>query len=267
MTGVSTNRIDQKFSELRAAGRLGLFPYLTMGFPTLDGCERLARAMLEAGADGLELGVPFSDPVADGVTLQRASERALKNGASLRWTLDLARRLRASVDAPLLIMTYFNPIHRYGINALVRDAADAGVDGLIVPDLPTGEASGLIDAGSAAGLHFIQMVAPTTTDEHLDEVGRMARGFIYCVSLLGTTGARAEVSDRLPALIARVRAHTSVPLLVGFGIARPEHVAALKPYADACVIGGAIVDLIDATAEAEREAALRAYITGMRKAC
>lgn len=238
-----------------------------MGFPRLEATETLALAMLSAGADGLELGVPFSDPVADGVTLQRASEKALHNGASLRWTLDLAERLRRQTEAPLLVMTYFNPVYKYGTEKLVADADRVGIDGLIIPDLPSSEAGPLMAAAVASGMHVIQMVAPTTTDERLEEVGRLARGFVYCVSLLGTTGARAELSDRLPDLVARVRSHTATPLLVGFGIARPEHITALTPYADACVIGGAIADLLESTPMDRLETAVSTYIALMRAAC
>jgi tryptophan synthase alpha chain len=238
-----------------------------MGFPTLDATERLALAMLAAGADGLELGVPFSDPVADGVTLQRASERALSNSATLAWTLETAGRLRQKTDAPLIAMSYFNPLHRYGVEALARDAAAAGIDGFIVPDLPFAEGAGLRTAAAASGLRVIQLIAPTSTEERLRELGRTAEGFVYCVSLLGTTGARSELSDRIPALVAGVRAHTSTPLAIGFGISRPEHVAGLKGIADACIVGGAVADLIDSTAPAELESALGAYVASLRAAC
>lgn len=261
------NRIDAKFDQLRANGRLGLFPYLTMGFPTLEASEPLALAAIQAGADGLELGIPFSDPVADGATLQRASEQALHNGASLRWALGVAARLRGQVDAPLMAMTYFNPIYRYGVEEFARDAAQAGIDGVIVPDLPFAESHALLRATEAHGLHVIQMVAPTSTDARLTEVGRSARGFVYCVSLLGTTGARAQLSDRLPAFMERVRAHVTQPLLVGFGISRPEHVGALHAYAQGAIVGGAIADLLASTPPLNRERALRHYISELRAAC
>ena len=261
------NRIDAAFARLSASHRFGLFPYLTVGFPTLEATEPLALTMLEAGADGVELGIPFSDPVADGVTLQRASERALRNGASLRWSLQVARRLRERTDKPLIAMTYFNPIYRYGIERLAADAEAAGIDGLIVPDLPFAEAQSLMEAATAHGMHVIQMLAPTSTDQRLDEVERTARGFVYCVSLLGTTGVRAQLSDRLPGFMRRVRSRVRQPLMVGFGIARPEHIEALKSLADACVIGGAIADLLDTMPPGEGQAALRAYVSELRAAC
>lgn len=261
------NHIDAAFQRLRASGRLGLFPYLTAGFPALDVSGALAVAAIEAGADGLELGVPFSDPLADGATLQRASEVALENGASLAWTLELARGVRERADAPLLLMTYYNPVHHFGLEVFAHAAVDAGIDGIIVPDLPSGEAQPLTEALETRGLHLIQMVAPTTTADRLAEVGRGARGFVYCVSLLGTTGARATTSERLPPFMEQVRRHVSQPLLVGFGISRPDHIAAIRPYADGVVVGAAIADLLGATAALDRETALRRYVAELTAAC
>jgi len=264
---VTGNRIDDAFAAIRAEGRVGLFPYLTAGFPELDATEKLAAAAIAAGGDGIELGVPFSDPLADGTTLQRAGEVALRNGASLPWTIEAAGRLRRLVSAPLIIMTYYNPIHRYGLGRFAADAARAGVDGLIVPDLPSVESGPLIARAEAEGLYVIQMVAPTTTPERLAEVGRTARGFVYCVSLLGTTGVRAQVSDRLPDFMRAVRAAVPVPLLIGFGIARPEHIAAVRPYADAVVVASAIADLLGSAGRDRWIAAVREYVTELRAAC
>ena len=261
------NRIDVTLEATRQARRLALFPYLMMGYPTLAGTERLALAAIDAGADGLELGIPFSDPVADGVPLQRAGERARANGATPGWTLEVAARLRSQTDAPLLAMTYYNPIHRHGMAAFVKDAAAAGIDGLIVPDLPLIEASEMESAASQQGLYLILFAAPTSTDEHLAEVGRRARGFVYCVALVGTTGARAQLSEGLPRFMARVRKYVAQPLLVGFGISRPEHVASLREYADGCIVGGAIADLLDSSPPDECEARLRAYVASLRAAC
>lgn len=261
------NRIDATFGALRAAGRIGLFPYLIAGYPTLDATERLAVAALEAGADGLELGIPFSDPLADGTTLQHASEVALRNGATLPWALELGARLRGRTDLPLVPMTYFNLVHHYGVERFVEDAVTAGLDGVIVPDLPWAEAASLAAAAEAWNFHLIQLVAPTSTPERLAEVGRTAKGFVYCVSLLGTTGARAQLSERLPELLQRVRAHVRQPLLVGFGISRPEHIAAIRPHADAVVVASAIADLLAATPPAEWESGLRRYVAALRAAC
>ena len=246
---------------------MGLYPYLTAGFPTLDATERLLTAAVEAGADGLELGVPFSDPLADGTTMQHASEVALANGSSLSWSLGLLRRLRARTDIPIVPMTYFNPVHRYGLDQFVADVVDAGGDGVIVPDLPFKEAGPLQVAAERAGLHVIQLVAPTSTDERLSEVGRTASGFVYCVSLVGTTGARDRVSDQLPSFMARVRAHVRQPLMIGFGIARPEHVVAVRPYADAVIVASALVDLLNTTPPERWVAALSGAVRDLRAAC
>jgi tryptophan synthase alpha chain len=261
------NRIDAALEAARAAGRMGLFPYLTAGYPDLDATEDLALAMFAAGADGLELGVPFSDPMADGATLQRASEVALANGASLAWTLGVAAQLRAQAGKPILLMGYYNPIHRFGPERFASAAVEAGVDGVIVPDLPSTEAGPFATVAESVGLHLIQMIAPTTTPARLAEVGRTARGFVYCVSLLGTTGARAALSHQLPGFLQTVRGFVSQPLLVGFGIAQPEHIRGLRPYADAVVVGGAIADLLARTPPAERARALGAYIGELAAAC
>jgi tryptophan synthase alpha chain len=261
------NRIDRALAEARAAGRMGLFPYLTAGYPDLDATEALALAMFEAGADGLELGVPFSDPMADGATLQRASEVALANGASLAWTLDVAAKLRAQTERAILLMGYYNPIHRYGLERFAPAAVEAGVDGVIIPDLPSPEAGPFAAIAESAGLHLIQMIAPTTTETRLAEVGRTARGFVYCVSLLGTTGARTALSDQLPDFLQNVRRAVPQPLLVGFGIARPEHILGLRPHADAVVVGGAIADLLARTPPTERVTALAAYVRELAAAC
>ncbi len=262
-----TNRIDRVLAQARAEGRLGLLPYLTAGFPELDATERLALATLAAGADGIELGVPFSDPIADGATMQRAGEIALRNGASLAGTLNIAARLRARVDRAIAIMSYFNPIHRFGVERFASEAAAAGVDGAIVPDLPFSEAEGFAAAVEAVGLHFIQMVAPTTTPERLQEVGRTAHGFVYCVSLLGTTGTRAALSERLSDFLATVRQYVKQPLVVGFGISRPEHIRMLRTHADAAIVGSAVADLLERTPAAEREAALARYVGELVDAC
>ena len=261
------NRIDTAFAALRGAGRVGLFPYFTAGYPTLAATEELAMAAVEAGADGLELGVPFSDPLADGTTMQRASEIALRNGASLNWTLGVAARLRRRTPAPLIGMTYYNPVHHYGVGRFVADAVAAGLDGVIVPDLPSAEAAPLEAAAAPRDFYVIQMVAPTTTDERLAEVGNTAHGFVYCVSLLGTTGARDQVSERLPEFMARVRAQVKLPLLVGFGIALPEHVGAVRAHADAVVVASALADLLASTNPEQWRAAVHSYVASLRRAC
>lgn len=211
--------------------------------------------------------MPFSDPLADGTTLQHASEVALRNGASLPWALELAARLRARTDVPLVAMTCFNPVHHYGVERFVEDSVAAGLDGVIVPDLPWAEAAPLAAASEARSFHLIQLVAPTSTPERLAEVARTAKGFVYCVSLLGTTGARAQLPERLPELLQRVRAHVRQPLLVGFGISRPEHIAGIRPHADAVVVASAMADLLGATPAGEWESAVSSYVARLRAAC
>lgn len=261
------NRIDAAFERLRAEQRFGLFPYLTAGYPERDATQGLALAAIEAGADGLELGIPFSDPVADGVTMQRAGEIALSQGASLDWALGLAARIRAETQVPIVAMTYYNPIHHMGVDAFVQKAAASGLDGIIVPDLPSIEADPLRAAAVQHDFYVVEMLAPTSTEARIAEVGRLARGFVYCVSLLGTTGVREAVSARLPSFLGRVRRMVATPLLVGFGIARPEHITNLRPHADACVVASAIADLLEATPKSECEAALLSYLSELRAAC
>ncbi len=262
-----TNRLDRILADARSQGRLGLFPYLTAGYPELAATEGLALATFAAGADGIELGVPFTDPIADGATMQRAGEIALRNGATLAWTLALATELRRQATGAIVIMSYFNPIHHFGSEHFADRAAAAGVDGVIVPDLPFSEATGFAAAAEAAGLHLIQMIAPTTTPERLQEVGRTAHGFVYCVSLLGTTGTRANLSDQLPGFLAGARQYVKQPLAVGFGISRPEHIRALRSHADAAIVGSAVVDVLERTPAAQREAALSHYVAELAAAC
>lgn len=261
------NRIDVAFGELKRRGETGLFPYLTVGYPDMDGCRRLAEAAIAAGADGLELGLPFSDPVADGVTLQRASFHALQKGASPRAALELAADLRRQHDLPLVFMTYYNLVHSYGVERFAGDAACSGVDGVIVPDLPPEEAGELREACEASGLYLIHMLAPTSSPERVRWIGARARGFIYCVSVVGVTGARSHLAEGLPDFLGRVRAATSVPLLVGFGISRPDHIREVGRYADAVVVASALTDLVDATPADRRIEAARLYLAELKAAC
>ncbi len=259
------NRIDLAFRALKERGETGLFPYLTVGYPDMDSCRRLAEAAIAAGADGLELGIPFSDP--DGVTLQRASFHALQKGASPRAALELAADLRRQHDLPLVFMTYYNLVHSYGVERFTRDAASSGVDGFIVPDLPPEEAGELREACEATGLYLIHMLAPTSSPERVRWIGAHARGFIYCVSVVGVTGARAHLAEGLSDFIGRVRAATSVPLLVGFGISRPDHVREVGRYADAVVVASALTDLVDATPPQKRFEAAHRYLAELKAAC
>jgi tryptophan synthase alpha chain len=255
------SRLPAMFDRLRAEGRTGLIAYITAGYPTPQETVPLVRALLDGGADAIELGVPFSDPLADGATIQRSTHEALAQGETMAQVLDAVQRLRAEgVTAPLLTMGYMNSILAYGVERFAGDAAAAGLDGFIVVDLPPEEADELQTACRARDLDLIFLVAPTSTDERLAAIGRRASGFIYCVSVTGTTGARVGVSEELPEFIGRVRAHTDLPLVVGFGISRPEHVARVGEICEAAAIGSAIIDTIERAPAAERVENLRRYV-------
>jgi tryptophan synthase alpha chain len=235
------SRIDDAF---RRPVNPRLVAYATAGDPDLGRSAAILRAMAQGGADVIEIGVPFSDPIADGPAIQRASERALAAGTTLRGTLDLVRRLRADVDVPLVLFTYVNPVVRMGTDEFLSRAADAGVDGVLLLDLPIEESGAMHEALEGRGIDQIFLVSPTTTDERLREAGRLGRGFLYAISRLGVTGARATVADTAAPLVARIRRSVDLPIALGFGIARPEHVREVAGYADAAVVGSAIVQVI-----------------------
>ena len=262
-------RIAATFARLARERRIALIPYLTAGYPSLQVTGELVRTVAEHGADLIELGVPFSDPLADGATIQRASHAALENGVSLADCLALAAEIRAQEVAkhvPLLFMSYYNPLHKYGIERCASDCAAAGVDGLIVPDLPPEEAGTLKAACERNSVDLVFLVAPTSTDERIRRVAAMASGFIYCVSLTGVTGARSDLGGGAADLVARVRRHTSLPLVVGFGISRPAHVAEVASIADGAVVGSALINLIESTPPDEMERAVANYIRSLKSA-
>jgi len=259
------SRIAETFAVLRARGELGIIPYLTIGYPERESALELVPALVRGGACAIELGIPFSDPLADGVTIQRASHVALQNGVTVRYCLETAARLReAGVDVPFVFMGYFNPLLQYGLERFVRACVEVGVDGVIVPDLPPIESDELHALCRAAGRDLIFMVAPTSTERHLREVAARASGFLYCVSLTGVTGARDRLPDDLPAFLQRVRAVTDLPLALGFGISRPDHVAQAHALVDAVVVGSALLDRIAAAEPGERAAVAEAFIAWLR---
>jgi tryptophan synthase alpha chain len=240
------NRIDIKLGATKAAGVTALAPFTTIGFPDVDTSAAIAAALLESGSDLLELGVPFSDPLAEGPTIQKTSLHALGQGVNVRICLDVVRRLRAQgIDAPLLLMGYFNPFLRYGQEEFVRDAAGAGVDGLIVPDLPSEEAGPFRRLCRGHRLYLIPLLAPTSTDQRIAQACKQAEGFIYCVSLTGVTGARAELRGGVAELVGRIRRHTDLPVLVGFGVSTSQHVQEIGRFADGVIVGSALMDAID----------------------
>ena len=259
------SRIAATFARLRSVGRIALMPYLMIGFPERDSALALVPALEAAGADMFELGVPFSDPLADGATIQRAAQQALANGVRLPFCLETVAALRAhGVRAPLVLMGYINPFLQYGLERLTVDAAAAGADGLIVPDLPPEEAGACHAACRAAGLDLIFFVAPTTPDERIAQIARLASGFLYCVSLTGVTGARRELWAGLPAFLARVRRHTDLPLVVGFGISRPEHVRQAGTHADGVIVGSALINAIESLPPEQCVAGTAAFLRQLR---
>ncbi|MBI3980181.1 MAG: tryptophan synthase subunit alpha [Chloroflexi bacterium] len=259
------SRIASQFTALRAAGRVGLIPYVTAGFPDLSATEALIPALVEAGGDLIEIGVPFSDPLADGATIQRASHHALEQGVTLGHCLDLVERVRAAgVTVPLIFMSYYNPVLRYGLDRFAARAAAVGLDGLIVPDLPPEESDDLRLACRARDLDLVFLLPPTSTEDRIQRIASLSTGFVYCVSLTGVTGARRSLSDTVPELVARVRRHTDRPIAVGFGISRPEHVAAVGRVADAAVVGSALVDVIERADRPQLIADVQRYLRSLR---
>ncbi|HEX8220698.1 MAG TPA: tryptophan synthase subunit alpha [Chloroflexia bacterium] len=238
-------RIANTFRRLKKANEAALVAYVTVGYPSLDLTRRLVPIIGRQGADLIELGVPFSDPMADGATVQRASHAALEQGVSLSDCLSVAAEARRTNEVPLVFMSYYNPILKYGVEAFALDCAASGVDGLIIPDLPPEEAGELKQACDGAGIDLVFLVAPTSTDERLRKVAEMASGFVYCVALTGVTGARSEMGEGVEAMLERVREHIDLPLVVGFGISKPEHVARVSRVADGAVVGSALVNVIE----------------------
>jgi tryptophan synthase alpha chain len=238
-------RIGGLFENLRRSGKKGLIAYLTVGDPSPERTPGLVEALVRGGADLIELGVPFSDPIADGPVIQRAGERALRAGTTLRGVLEIAREIRTRSEVPLLLFTYLNPVLRYGLEALVRDAAASGIDGCLLTDASVEEAGDYVRVMRGAGLDTVFLAAPTSSARRLQLVAEYSSGFIYLVSRTGVTGERESLSGSVGPLIRGMRAITQLPLAVGFGISRPEHVAELGQQVEAVVVGSAIVHLIE----------------------
>jgi tryptophan synthase alpha chain len=243
---MSQNRIDHAFARLKAQGRKGLIPFLAAGDPSLDVTGALVREFEARGADLVEIGVPFSDPLADGVVNQRAYQRALASGASLGRILDLVATIRRHSGIPLVLMSYINPIHRFGLERFPAAAREAGVDGLILSDCPPEEMNGFLEALGRAGVHPVLLVAPTSSARRISLISARGRGYIYYVSLRGVTGPREQLPGDLTSGIRRVRDLTEMPLAVGFGISTPAQANAVAAVADAVIVGSAIVATIEA---------------------
>ena len=241
--GIS-HRLADTFAQLRGDQRPGLVTYTTAGDPDLPRSAEILKALDRAGADVLEVGVPFSDPLADGPVIQRATERAIAAGGSLRASLAMIAKIRPLIKAPIVIFSYANPMLRLGLDAFARQAADAGVDGVLALDLPIEEAGDFRETLAAVGIDSIFLLSPTTTDARIKTAAALGSGFLYGISRLGVTGARAEVASGAQAMVARIRAHTATPVALGFGISSPEQVAEVCRYADAAVVGSALVSTI-----------------------
>lgn len=253
--------IEKAFRDANGAGRPALVVYVTVGHPTIAETPGLVQAAVDGGADVIELAVPFSDPLAEGPTIQRSSAQALKNNVTPKQCIQMCSDLRsAGITVPLVFMGYYNPILRYGMETFVRDAASAGANGLIVVDLPPEEAEPLRTACRSAGMDLIFLLAPTSTDERIEHVATVASGFIYCVSVTGVTGSRTALPSTLPDLVSRIRARTELPIAVGFGVSQREHVEALSGYADAAVVGSAVINTIEDAAPDERQDRVREFV-------
>lgn len=240
------SRLSAAFARAKAEGRAAMIPYATVGWPELGDTERIVAGLVEGGADVIELGIPFSDPIADGPTIQLTSQRALANGVTPAYALDVARRLRASgVEVPLLFMGYYNPVFNYGLEEFAVACADAGIDGLIVPDLPPEESDDLLHACRSNGLHLIYLLAPTSTPERMEAVLERANGFVYLVAVTGITGARSDLAAGIGDYVTRVRGNTDLPLAIGFGISQREHVAQLETQADGVIVASALLDHLE----------------------
>lgn len=252
---MSDSRIGRAFAAAREQKRVAVLPFLTVGYPSVDVSIAAVKAVVDAGGDVVELGVPFSDPLAEGPTIQKSSFHALTQGVTPGICIDAAARLRREgVQAALVLMGYYNPVLAYGMEKFCADAARAGVDGLIVADLPTEEAKPLRDAARKYGIDLVPLLALTSTEERVASACKDAAGFVYCVSVLGVTGARSAMSVRVRGLVEMVRRHTALPVAVGFGISNAAHVAEAGEFADGVVVGSALIDAIGAGPPADAPA-------------
>jgi len=260
------SRIGAAFAASKAAGQTALVPFITAGYPDMETTEQTLLGLIEGGATGIELGVPFSDPLADGPTIQRTSQAALAAGTRLVDCIDLVRKMRTvhDVTTPLILFGYYNPFFQMGVDACVAACAAAGVDGFIIPDLPAEESAEIAAACRAHGRDLIFLVAPTSTESRLRDMAEKASGFVYCVSVTGTTGARDQISEDLPGYVARVRAATDLPLAIGFGISTPEHVRFYGELVEGAIVGSALINHLDQFPPAERRAAAAAYMRYLR---
>jgi len=238
------NRIDKKFRELKKESRQALIIYITAGYPSLSKTKELIFEIEKSGADIIELGIPFSDPLADGPTIQLASQRALKNHVALKDVISLVRAIRKKTEIPLVFMTYFNPVFRFGVDRFVREASVAGVDGVIVPDLPPDEADSLIKASRKSGFANIFLLTPTSAEKRIKIVSKASSGFIYYVSLTGVTGARARLPQEIKNKIKGIKKFTDKPVCVGFGVSGPGQASQMSEISDGVIVGSAVINIM-----------------------
>jgi tryptophan synthase alpha chain len=239
------SRIQATFEKLKRQGKKALIPYIMAGDPDLSTTQSLVLELEKSGADMIELGVPFSDPLADGPVIQRASDRSLRNKTTLRGVMDLVRTLRRRTQIPLVFMSYYNPIYKYGEERFSQDAAACGLDGIIIPDLPPEEAGQLLPVSYRTGLDIVFLLAPTSTPDRIRRVSESTRGFIYYVSLTGITGAAMGSLEEIKKKIQEIRRGSAKPVAVGFGISTPDHAAQVAQWADGVIVGSALVKLIE----------------------
>jgi tryptophan synthase alpha chain len=260
-----SGRLASKFKALAKAKAPGLVTYVTAGDPSPEVSAEILLAIAAAGADVLEVGVPFSDPIADGPVIQRATERALAAGGNLSVTLDIIAKVRARIEQPIVLFTYVNPVMRMGTDVFIARAAEAGVDGVLMLDLPIEESAEFCSLLGKAGIDQIFLISPTTSAARLAEAGRLGQGFLYVISRLGVTGARDQVSVSAAPLVERIRKVTTLPIAVGFGISKPEHVAEVSGFADAAVVGSALVKVIgEAGPDGDAPAKAGAFVRWLR---
>ncbi len=258
-------RIEATFSRLRQAGETALIPFITAGDPDLEATERIIHALVEAGADLIELGVPFSDPSADGPTIQAASERALASGTTLSGVLQCVSRVREHTNVPIVLMGYYNPVLQFGPERFATEAAAAGVDGVLLVDLPPEESGEILGFLQAAGVALITLLAPTTPPERQKELASKAQGYLYYVSMTGVTGAQQVDAGAIRDQVSALRREPAVPVAVGFGISTPADARAVAGFCDAVVVGSALVKIIAACAEpAERERRVAEFAAALK---
>jgi tryptophan synthase alpha subunit len=260
------NILDQQLQNIKQKKRIGLMTHVVVGYPSLEETISLVKTMAENGADIIELQIPFSDPLADGPTIMKACEEALERGTKVKDAFIVMKTLSQQVSIPLLFMAYYNTIFNYGVEKFCKDAADAGCAGLIVPDMPLDEEGNehFFKYCKKYNIHHIQVISPASTDERLKKNAKVANGFVYVTSRQGTTGAKDSLDPRLTTMLKKVRTYTDLPLAVGFGVSKKEHMQALNEHADIAVVGSAIIDVIKKASEANRTEAVQTFLTQLR---